>query len=196
MGHAIPKLQYKNVDTTGNILTTSATISNIPSTADVEVGMFVRATGIPDGATVASKTSTTVVLTAPKVASATTVGVTLAFGYEILFDYPPIEDTGETKETKASISESLSGRQQVSVNYIEANRKLKFSFLPNTLYLSVVDFLEDSALLGDDFRYFDDKTTTTYVTYSLDSLKVTPKKITSRGTSYIWEVPLSFRRVL
>lgn len=196
MAFAIPRIQYKNVDTTGNTLSGNATISNIPDTTDIETGMFIRGTGIPTGATVGSKTSSSVTLTSGT-ASATGTGVTLAFGYEILFDYPPVEPTGEQYETKNTTSESLSGVQQISVNYIEAKRKLKFSFLSPSLYTSVMTFLTTWGLLGEDFRYFEDKTSSTYTTYELDALKVEPKKISPRGVdTYVWEIPLSFRRAL
>lgn len=197
MAFAIPKLQYKNVDTTGDTVISNGVITNIPDTTDIEVGMFVRGTGIPTGTLVGSKTATTVTLASAVLATANGTGVTLAFGYEILFDYPPIEDTGEALEAKNTTSESLSGLQQVSINYVEAVRRLNFSFLSHALYTSLDTFLRTSAILGDDFRYFDDKTLITYVSYELNSLKVTPKKIASRGIDqYIWEVPLQFRRVL
>jgi hypothetical protein len=196
MGFAIPKIQYKNVDTTGNTASGNATVSNIPDTTDIEVGMFIRGTGIPTGATVGSKTSSTVVL-ASGTASANGTGVALAFGYEIEFDYPPIEPEGEELNTKATSSESLSGIQQTSVNYIEATRKPKFSFISQAKYLLLKTFMQSHALLGGDFRYYEDKTLSSYVDYELDKLKWEPKKIAPVGVDvYIWEIPLTFRRAL
>jgi len=197
MAFAIPRIQYKNVDTTGDITTGNGIISTIPDTTDIEVGMFVRGTGIPDGSLVASKTGTSVTLNAPNLATATTTGVSLSFGYEILFQFPPMEKNGEILETKANTSESLSGIRQVSVNYIEENRSLVFSFLSPAIYALLDTFLRSHALFGESFRYYEDQTLNTYKDYELDKFKVTPRKLAPRGVdTYVWEVPLAFRRVL
>jgi len=197
MAFAIPRIQYKNVDTTGDITTGNGIISTIPDTTDIEVGMFVRGTGIPTGSLVASKTGTSVTLDAPNLATATTTGVSLSFGYEILFQYPPVEKNGEILETKSNTSESLSGIRQVSVNYIEANRSLVFSFLSPAIYTLLNTFLSTHALYGESFRYYEDQTLTSYTEYELDKFKVTPRKLAPRGVdTYVWEVPLAFRRVL
>lgn len=196
MAFAIPRIQYKNVDTTGTTANLSGTITGIADTSRIEIGMFVRGAGIPVGALVGSKTSSTVTLAAAVLATASAT-VPIAFGYEILFDYPPIEPTGEALEAKAVTSESLSGIQQTALNYIEGKRELKFSFLTNTIYQLVDTFLKTHALLGDSFRYFEDKTLSTYVEYELDALKTKPRKIAAKGVDvYVWEVPLSFRRVV
>lgn len=197
MAFAIPKIQYKNVDTTGTTTSGDDDITAIPDTTLIEVGMFVRGAGIPDGSLVLSKTSSTVKLNSPNVASANASGVALAFGFEILFDYPAIETGGEELETKNTTSESLSGLQQTAVNYIEGKRKMKFSFLTDSIYSLCDTWLKTSALLGQDFRFYQDKTLSPYTIFELDTLKVSPKKIASRGVDlYIWELPLSFRRVV
>ena len=197
MSFAIPKIQYKNLDTIGTTANASGVITAIPVTTLVEVGMFVRGTGIPSGAVVLSKTATTVTLANSLLATANGVGVTLNFGWEVEFDFPPIEESGDIAGTKSTISESLSGVRQVSVNHIEINRKLKFSFLSPSLYSLVNTFLTTHALLGEKFRYYENKTLTPYLDFELDKLKVNPKKIAPRGVdTYVWEVMLDFRRVL
>lgn len=197
MAFAIPKIQYKNISTTGDTAISSGVIINIPSTANIEVGMFCRGAGIPTGALVGSKTATTITLASGVLATANATAAALDFGFEILFDYPPIEEGGEALETKATISESLSGIQQVSVNYVEATRRLKFSFLSPAVYALVDTFLRTSAILGEGFRYFEDQTLTPFTEYELNALKVAPRKIASRGSvDFVWEVPLTFRRVL
>lgn len=197
MAFVIPRIQYKNIETIGDTTNGDDDITNIFDTSEVEVGMFVRGTGIPTGATVLSKTSSSVKLNSPKVASATNAAIDLAFGFEILFDYPPIEPTGESLETKATVNESLSGIQQVAVGYVEAKRDLKFSFLSPAIYALMNTFLSTWAVLGEDFRYFEDQSSSSYTTYELDNLKVQPKKIAPRSTTtYVWEIPLKFRRVL
>lgn len=197
MGFAIPKLQYKNGSTTGGITNGSGTIDNVGDTSEIEAGMFIRGTGIPTGALVESVTTTSILIASSVVATTTNSSVDLTFGFEIEFDYPPIEPKGEELETKSSSSESLSGIKQVSVNHIEATRQLSFSHLSPAKYALVDTWLRDDALNGETFRYFEDKTLSSYVEYELDNLKVSPKKIAPRGVdTYVWEVPLKFRRVL
>lgn len=197
MAFAIPKIQYKNVDTTGDTTSGDDDITNIPDTTDIEVGMFCRGVGVPTGATVLSKTSTSVKLAGGVQATISDTGVTLAFGFEIEFDFPPVEKNGEALATAATISESLSGVRQVSKNFTEGTRKLEFSFLSPAIYVLMDTFLKSWALDGNSFRYYENKTLTPYVEYELDALKVSPKKIAPRGEDvYVWEVPLTFRRIL
>lgn len=197
MAFAIPRIQYKNVDTTGTTLSGNGTITAIPTTASIEVGMFVRGTGIPAGATVGSKTLTTVTLASGVLATASGSLVALAFGYEILFTYPPVETDGESLEAKSTISESLAGRQQVSVNFIEGVRRLKFSFLSPAIYALVDTFLRSHAIYGRTFRYYENQTLTPYTDVELNTLKVVPKKIAPKGVDiYVWEVPLEIRRII
>lgn len=197
MAFAIPKLQYKNVTLTGNTTSGSGTIAGLTSTASLAVGMFASGAGIPVGATIGSLTSNSFTLAGGVLATATATGVSIDFGNEISFDYPPKEPKGEALEVNATQSESLSGVRQVSLNNIEAKRSLTFSFLSPAIYAQLDSFLKNHALLGSSFRYFEDKTLTTYVDYELDSLKTSPKKISPRGVDlYVWELPLTFRRVL
>lgn len=62
----------KVADTNSN-----TTISNIPHTRDITVGMFVSGTGIPANTRVTAKTATTVTIS--QAATATTVGVSITF---------------------------------------------------------------------------------------------------------------------
>lgn len=196
MGFAIPKLQYKNLDTTGDTTISSGTIANIPDVSEIEVGMYVRGTGIPAGATVGSIGATSITLASGVLATANGAAVAVLFGYEILFDFPPVEATGNQYETKGTITQSLSGVKQVSVDHIELVRKFTFSFLSQALYTAMDTFLTTFALLGGEFRYFDDKTIDSYVVYDLNTLKTAPKKVAPKGQdTYVWDLPLDFRKV-
>jgi hypothetical protein len=194
MAFAIPKIEYKNVTVTGDITSANATVLNVDTT-DLEVGMFVRGTGIPTSTAILTVGATSIVLT--KNATATTVGVSLDFGVAIEFDYPPKEKEGEKVKSDAVTTVSLSGIQQVSLNYLEGTRKPIFSFVSQAIYTQMKTFLNGHALYGNSFRYFEDKTTTSYVTYELDKLDYAPKKIAPKGVDvYVWEIPLEFRRVV
>ncbi len=195
MGFAIPKIEYKNLSTTGDITSASANVSDIADTSEIIVGMLVRGTGVPAATTVLSKGANSIVMS--KNATATTGNVALEFAVAIEFDFPPKEKDGERLKSDATITSSLSGVQQVSLNYIEGTRKPIFSFLSETIYTLVKTFLTTHALLGEEFRYYPDKTLTSYTTYELEKLDVNPKKVAPKGVDvYVWEVPLEFRRVV
>ncbi len=197
MGFPIPRFQYANVDTVGDVANTSGDISNIPDTSKIAVGMFARGTAIPAGATVGVIAGTTVTLAAGAVATATHVGEAVSFGWEVLLDYPPVETEGEVLTTNANVSESLSGIRQTSVNYIEAVRNLTFSFVSPTKQGLLDTFLRTWALLGYTFRYFEDQTSPTYVVYELKDLTVDPtKRAPASATTFYWDIPLNFRRAL
>lgn len=196
MSFAIPRLQYKNVDQNGDTTSGSGTISGLASVAGLAVGMFVRGAGVPAGATIGTIGVGSIVLASGVLATATAT-VPLSFGIEILFDYPPKEPTGNIRDTKSTITESLSGLRQVSVSSVNTIRKLVFSFISPAKYVELDTFFVSHAILGLPFRYFEDKTSPTYIEYDLDELKITPKKLLSRGTDlYVWEIPLTFRSIL
>lgn len=197
MAFAIPKIEYKNGSTVGTTTSGSGVITGLANTDDVEVGMFISGPGIPDGAQVESKTDITITLANGVLASSSVPSSSLEFGFKIEFDFPPKEPTGEKLETNATTSVSLSGIRQVSINHIEGNRSPIFSFVSPSLYILLTAFLENHGLMGNDFRYFEDKTLNDYKTYELDDLKVSPKKLAPKGVdTYVWEIPLKFRRVL
>lgn len=196
MAFAIPRIQYKNVDTTGDTASGNGTILNIADITDVEVGMFIRGSNIPTGALVGSLGATSVTLASSVLATGNASGEAISFGYEILFDYPAVEDNGESLNTNQTTSTSLSGIRQVSVNFIEGTRDLLLSFLSPAVYALVNTFLQ-YALLGNSFRWYDDQASGSYVDVELATLQVTPVKRFSRtATTYVWDVPLTLRRVL
>ncbi len=198
MSFPIPKIEYLNSTSQGTTVLNSGVITGIPDTSVLQVGMFVKGVGIPTGALIGTIDSIAqVTLASSVVATANGTAITLDFGFAIAFDYPPKEETGEILDSKNTSSESLSGVRQTSLNYIEAIRKPIFSFLTQTIYDSVDTFLKNHALLGNSFRYFEDKTLTVYTEYELATFKTTPKKITGKtATTYVWEIPLDFRRAL
>lgn len=197
MGFPIPRIQYKNVDTEGDVASGSGVINDIEDTSEIEVGMFVRAAGVPSGALVGTVGANSVTLASGVLATASNGDTPIKFGFEVLFQYPPIEETGENLEPKSTVTEALSGIRQVAEHYLEGVRKLKFSFLSQSIYTLLDTFLRTHGTKGKAFRYYADQTLDAYVDYELDALKVVPKKIAPKGVEvYVWEVPLSFRRIL
>ncbi len=192
MGHAIPKIEWKN-DTESCISVSGNDTLTLVSTTLIEVGMIAEGTGIPSGTTVIAKTSSTVQLSALATVSATN---DIEFLYRISLDYPPIEETGEQEDSVDHSSTSLSGIQQTSIDYVEGIRALTFSHLSQALYVQFKTFYESHAFISRSFRYYDDKTLTDFLDYELKDLKFKPKKIGSRGTDYVWVLPFNLRRVV
>src|SRR4051812_30225211 len=93
----------------------------------------------------------------------------------ITFDYPPTEPDPEKTVINRKTSESLSGVRQVSLNNIEATRKLRFRFLSEAKKSSLESFVQTHAAQGGVFKYFDDKNGASYKVYELDQEKFEPK---------------------
>lgn len=197
MAFAIPKIEYNVSMLVGDSTLGDGTISGFASVVGLTVGMFARGAGIPDNSTIGSIGSGSITLADGVLATSSNTDATYEFGTKIEFDFPPIEPNGEELENNASVSKSLAGVIQVSTNFVEANRKPKFSFISPSIYAQLDTFLRTFAIYGNSFRYYDDKTTTTYFDFELDSLKINPKKQFPKGVdTYIWEVTLPIRRVL
>lgn len=161
----------------------------------VEVGMVVKAVGVPAKTTILSKTTNSFTMSAN--AAATTTDLSFEVAHVVEFIFPPKEPKGEKKTTSANTSESLSGLKQISVNYIEGFRTLTFSFLSEDLKNSLETFLDNWGMLGQTFRYYDNKESLLYKNYEIESLKYDPRKIAPKGLDiYVWEIALEFRRLL
>lgn len=194
MAFAIPRIQYSNVDSVNGTTDGSTGVITATVTTGLQNGMFARGAGIPSGAIILSFTSTTVTINKNTMAAAT---VPISYGFEILFQYPPVEPNGEAFVTNSTDTISLSGVIQTSVNYIEGIRSLTFSFLSQTLYTTLNSWVQTFALLGNTFRYFDDQTLGTYTTCQLKTKQGKPVKRASTGQDvYNWDYPLDFRRTL
>jgi len=195
MGHNIPKIQYKNYALNGTTSIGSNTVTGIADTSSIENGMFVRGTGIPTGALVTGKTVNSVTFSG---AAATANGtVSIAYGFEIIFDYPPIEQDGEQLDPHETVTTSLSGIQQVIVDYIEAYRSPVFSFVSESIKNKIDTFARYHLVLGKTFRYFDDRDSITYIEYESKNRKYSPIKIAPKGENiYVWKMKLEFRRIL
>jgi hypothetical protein len=190
MSHPIPKIEYKNVEVECDTTNGNAVLTNAADTTNVEAGMNIRGTGIATGATVLSKTSTTVTMSANATASNT--DQTIEFYWPIEFDYPPIEENQEEIKPQVRRSTSLSGINQVSVDHIEGIRNLEFSFVTSAIYALFKTFYQTHAVFGRTFRYYEDKTTSSYVEYETES-SFKPRKPTGSST---YRFTFNMRRVI
>ena len=118
----------------------------------------------------------------------------------IEFDLPPKGDTlGETIRAVGKVTESKSGIQQTIIDFIEKQNLITFSFLTETKKQALETFMITHGMMGKSFTYFFDKDIPgTAVTVKLhkSSFNTRPKIITRKGTGFLWEWKLKFRRVV
>jgi hypothetical protein len=116
----------------------------------------------------------------------------------INFDYPPSEGRKREEINRVGkASESLSGVRQFQLNYLEGTRKLKFSFVSETIIDQLEAFFENHAALGKSFKFYQDKTSINYVLYEIDQSKLSPVETHPKGIdTYLYDVELAFRRAI
>lgn len=116
---------------------------------------------------------------------------------ELVFDYPPTVDDGDQFVPTNTVSISISGVRQVSTNYVEIQRTVTFEFVTQTLKMLYDSFMSTWAVLGNTFKYFEDQNSGTFVYYEISDLQTKSKKIMPKtANSYLWQIPISMRRVL
>jgi len=200
--HFIPKIEWLKSTLSGTTSIGSPIVTAIADTSLVEVGqtydMFFEGTGIPAGAIVLSKTSSTVTLDLDATAAGTE---TFTFGYRIEFDYPPKkEPIGENPKFNGSVATSKSGLVQYITDYIEIETTLEFSHITQAIKDKFNWFLLTHCLSGNEFSFYRDKDEPTSEevvekndNYTSPGFKVITRKGT--GFSFLWMFKLSFRKV-
>lgn len=191
---AIPKIQYLNVTKSGSTTIGGYVITSMPGTSGISSEMTVRGPGIQPGTKVITVLGNSCTLSAP--VSADGVG-SFEFCFEVCFDYPPKEPKGGKIDVNETVSTSLSGRRQVSVNYMEEVRSLTLGHVSPTQFSLLENFFKKHALYGREFRYFEDKSKPSFVLYELAKLEFDPVKVAPRGVDlYVWDIPMQMRRSL
>ncbi len=191
----IPKLEWNPLAKTGDTTISDPNVSDIASTTDIVVGMYVSGTGIPADTTVLSKGANSIVLS--NNATATNGYVALSFIQKFEFEFPPTKDTDNQIDPSEKITTSLSGARQVQVDYLEEKRDLEFGFLTSAEHLSLrANFYISWAVYGYEFKYFPDKADSSYETYELSDFKFSPKRQVKKHPSFLYGLALKMRRVL
>ena len=110
----------------------------------------------------------------------------------------PGQGFGEREQLDVSenVLVSLSGQRQVQMNFVEASKKVKFMGLSEAKVDSLKSFFLTWACFGKSFRYYEDKDSSSYVTYELAELKFLPKRTGIAGeNAFTYELPFKLRRV-
>jgi hypothetical protein len=190
----IPRLEYNEQILTGTISSGSPTITALADTDDLVTGMYITGVDIPAGTTVIGKTATTVTMSANATGSATE---SIAFFERFDFTYPPFKDEGEQEKNIEQVSKSLSGVEQVIVNYIEVTRPLEFNHITKTDRDTLnTRFFRNTAYLGREFRYFPDKADSSYETYTLATRQWKQKRTVKKHPDFLYQLSFNFRRVI
>ena len=193
MNDLIPRIEWNEQSVTATRTINNPTLSGISSTDAINVGMVASGTGIPTGATVLSKTVSSVTLSANASASGTSV---INFVERLDFEYPPKSDTEEDLQPKQSILESLSGVKQYQTNYLEAVRELEFQLVNQTLSDKLRNNFYIYVYSGNTFKYYQDKDVASYETVEIDQKSFQRRRQTSRGSSFYYAIKFNLRRVV
>lgn len=114
----------------------------------------------------------------------------------IEFTYPPKDDQGESIDAKERQTTALDGTRWVKIDYWEAKRRITLSFLTEAQINALRAWYKDHASQGLFFRWYDDKTLTTFREYQIERNSFVPQKVVPVGVrEFLWEVTLEFRRV-
>lgn len=117
---------------------------------------------------------------------------------EIVFELPPSGDN-ENEVNKASSRTTISsnGTEQTQFNYISKEITLNFTFITQSILDSLRTFFEDHAAKGSSFKYFVDKDSASFETYTLRDKTFSPRKLFPDGSGgFIYDIRLTMRRTL
>lgn len=193
MALLIPRLEWDDQSATATRTSGNPILSAISSTTAINVGMIAKGTGIPLDAQVISKTVNSVTLNVNATSSGSSV---VEFFERYDFEFPPVKDTEEKLKPKLSVSESLSGTQQFILNFIEAERDLEFFFITHTDAEKLREKFYRFALLGNSFRYFDDKDDAPFKTMTLGKFDYSQNRQVKKHPYFKYSIQFSFRRVV
>lgn len=91
---------------------------------------------------------------------------------------------------------SLSGQRQITVDFIEVTRRLKFGALSESEITSLRTFFRSWAILGNQFKFYENQNGSDYEIYELAELKFKPKRTGYvSANTFTYELPITIRRV-
>jgi hypothetical protein len=193
--YLIPAIEWDEKIITGDTTTASAVITNVPDTSEIVTGQVIYGDDIPYNSRVVSKTASTVTL--DQNATDNNTGISISAYTRFDFEYPAQEDNGESISSNQSTTLSLTGVSQTILNYVDADRVLKFSFITKADKDILVDsFFIGWAIYGKTFRYFDDKEVNSVKNYFLESKNISPKRVVKKHPDFLYELDFTFRRVI
>lgn len=196
MANLFPRIEFLNFTLVGDTTISNDTLTNIPDTTGTRVGMVVTGTNIPADTTVLSFTATTITLSAD--ATASSVGVTFTLFFLLEFDLPPEGDNiNENQKSNIRRTTSTNGQVQHQFNFREESLTINFVFITQAILDDVRTFMETHALKGKEFKYFESKDESDFITVTLDRFVFSPKKLFPNDTGgFVYDFNMKTRRTL
>jgi len=192
--YQMPALEWNEQVIAGESTTASAVLTNTGATTNILAGMVIDHPDFPYNTRVLSKTTDTI--TMDQVATGTTVAGSFSFFRRFEFNYPAQKDEGEQATANQSVTRALSGNKQTVTNYIELERALTFGFVTQAERDELRDdFYFDWALLGNSFRYYNDKEVDSFVEYQVDNSKYSQKRQVKKHPDYLYQLTFAFSRI-
>lgn len=116
----------------------------------------------------------------------------------ITFELPPSGDfLNERNRANARTTISSSGVEQTQWNYNTQEITVNFVFLTQALIDSLRTFFKDHASKGLSFKYFEDKDSPSFETYTLTRKEFSPKRLFPDDLGgFIYDLRLQMRRTL
>lgn len=114
------------------------------------------------------------------------------------FDSPPEGDPfNEERKAAVKSTRSSAGVRQTQYNYSTIVYKLKFIFQSKTLYDSFVDFFDNHAVRGGDFKYFPSSDEIDFEVFEMSSTSAKfPRPIPDGAGDFEYDIAFNIERVL
>lgn len=117
----------------------------------------------------------------------------------ITFELPPSGDfRNDTYKANSKSSKSSNGTEQVQFNYTDHVQGLNFPFVSEAIKLELDTFFLDHALEGKEFKYFEDKDLSSFITVSLNRREYKPLIMFPSSTpdEYVYEIKIVIREAI
>lgn len=117
----------------------------------------------------------------------------------IEFDYPPSDDfRNQNYQVDSKETVSSNGRSQTQYNYMENNFNLSFTFVSEALKNKLDWFFKSHGLRGKEFKYFEDKSLTTFKTVRLNSKSYQPEILfpTNTPNEFVYQIKINFTELI
>lgn len=189
----IPAIEWNQRNITGTVIEDEPTISGVADTSQITVGNVLSSAFFPYNARVLSKTANTLTMSENALSTDSSFVGDIYDRYE--FEYPPTTDNEEVTKIRKRTATSISGKRQVSVDYIELERELVFGFITPADRAILKDLYDDFLGIGEKVRYFQDKAINSSVLYEDNADEFGQIRQAKKEGSFLYEITFNFRRV-
>lgn len=113
----------------------------------------------------------------------------------VLFSFPPEDDSDEQSDNVKDETIAISGLRQVSIQHTEVTRTVHLAFLTLAQLNTLKTFFLNWGGFGKSFTwYVHQEDTASNITYELADLKFPIVRRIPKGTFFLYDLTLKFRR--